>query len=583
MNELRSVYGQARYAYRSMWYWGQDMLEHSNRTNSLRFFNGDYHLDVVDIDIDYLGDKYNPDDISDNHTQQLVEGIMLQLSDLGVPDMNILPTFSGTGYNILLPAALFGDGFKPANDLPARVKETMKSIFGDDIDNIYDAGRIYRVLNTLNEKSGLYKIPLTLRELRDMPMKDVRLLAQSPRNPDESQKEWREVFEPVLADEVREPLTYHFNKPIVSSPNHTKVAMCIADLWRGEQIEQRNNSATRIISHYRRNGIPQDASEMLMRDWAARVDLPEKEIATSIKSVYEKGYTFGCNDPILKSRCNHDCVFYRKQNYEGGESMQLLTIAETHDNLVKHYRTDWTGRIIDIAKQFELPDKDIKLYPGNVIVVMGPTGIGKSAMATQLVLDGLLPTIYSTMEVSAEQMQRRLIQTINGEDKKAVGEKILAGVIDYQKHAGHIMWTRDYKLSLDDLASAVTQWAGQFQVLVIDHIKLVSGNWNDDMRKIADITRTMKEIALEHGLIIIEVSQVSKGVARNAIWDAYSGSGNSSIGEDADMVLIVKGDPAYPERNIQIAKNRDGDSVEFDAVFKNFRFQRPSHETRAQF
>jgi len=92
--------------------------------------------------------------------------------------------FSGAkGFHVCLSSALFG-GWKPSVDLPRMLKELAQRITeGFETDPaIYDQNRLLRLANTVNSKSGLWKVPLPAGEvIRETIDTIVDELAQQPR------------------------------------------------------------------------------------------------------------------------------------------------------------------------------------------------------------------------------------------------------------------------------------------------------------------------------------------------------------------------------------------------------------------
>jgi hypothetical protein len=104
----------------------------------------------------------------------------------GVPPGALHIAFSGSkGFSIELPGSLFG-GFDPlpAQQLADRLKN-LASILAEGlltIDlKIYERLRLWRWPNSINSRSGLYKIPLTLQELTTLDIPAIQQLAASPR------------------------------------------------------------------------------------------------------------------------------------------------------------------------------------------------------------------------------------------------------------------------------------------------------------------------------------------------------------------------------------------------------------------
>jgi hypothetical protein len=101
-----------------------------------------------------------------------------------VPPSAVRLAFSGTkGFSLEIPGGLFA-GFSPAVDLPPRFKRLADELFADcpTLDTkIYESVRLWRVVNSRHGKSGLYKVRLTLGELNDLSIEEIRCLAATPR------------------------------------------------------------------------------------------------------------------------------------------------------------------------------------------------------------------------------------------------------------------------------------------------------------------------------------------------------------------------------------------------------------------
>jgi putative DNA primase/helicase len=104
-----------------------------------------------------------------------------------VPPGAIHVYFSGSkGFALEIPGSLFGGfGPAPAPQLADRLK-ALASILGEGLTTldfeIYQRVRLWRWPNTINSKSGLYKVPLTVHELQTLDIAAIRELATQSRS-----------------------------------------------------------------------------------------------------------------------------------------------------------------------------------------------------------------------------------------------------------------------------------------------------------------------------------------------------------------------------------------------------------------
>ena len=113
-----------------------------------------------------------------------------------VPSMAIRCYFSGSkGFSVEVPSTLFGE-FKPGLNTAARLKLLANELANgiDSLDtSIYESLRLWRVPNTVNGKSNLYKIPLTVDELQTLTLSQIQNMAKAPRTIEQApDNDWEE-------------------------------------------------------------------------------------------------------------------------------------------------------------------------------------------------------------------------------------------------------------------------------------------------------------------------------------------------------------------------------------------------------
>ena len=155
--------------YRSYYTFDADLPVHFDNFKTIKNYKGKYYLDRIILDIDK---HENSDDYVLERTRDLVQRM---IEELEIPTSYILPWFSGNGYHVQLPDIF---GFESSRYLPATVKETLQRYFPES-DNIFDGARLIRVGYTMNDKSGLYKIPLQVNELMQLTWQEIHNLAKS--------------------------------------------------------------------------------------------------------------------------------------------------------------------------------------------------------------------------------------------------------------------------------------------------------------------------------------------------------------------------------------------------------------------
>ena len=291
--------------YRSLYTYDKDAIEYVKEHRSLRNFYGERAIDKILIDID-------KQDNSDEYTLDKARSILSDLEELDVPRSAIQPYFSGSGYHLILHNDLFN--FAPSIDLPYAVKSTIRDLFPIADLAVLIRTAIYRVAHTKNQKTGLYKVPLTVKELMHLNPREIKVLAETPRFSGGyigTLMADGELEEYVKTSTQRMDKTRNLTK--VREPN--KIIPCIQEmLTQGPQEGSRNNIAMRIGSAYKRAGIPSQYAKVSLLHWNDNQVEPNKIIELT-ERVYNNPYQYSCNDEYMVKHCKTRCIHFKNKDY----------------------------------------------------------------------------------------------------------------------------------------------------------------------------------------------------------------------------------------------------------------------------
>lgn len=241
---------------------------------------------------------------------------------------NIQFYFSGSkGFHIIIPYSIFG--IKPSKDLNDKYKmlaiELKSYTITKSIDTrIYDSKRLFREPNTINTKTNLYKVPITLDNIKSFSYKELIEYAKSPKKEykiDASYIQDADIAFNNVIIELKERQKRTINHKIAKQMLENKELLpCVKYiLQNGAQQGGRNNTAMALASSlYQRN--PDDYEEVLdiMRTWnIKKIDNPlsDKELENTVKSAYrnvQSGKRYGCAAFIDLGICVKGCPIRRK-------------------------------------------------------------------------------------------------------------------------------------------------------------------------------------------------------------------------------------------------------------------------------
>ena len=448
--------------YRSVYLYDDDALEYVSQNGTLKNYFCIRYIDKIPIDIDKKGN-------TDEKTLDILRSIILELEDADIDCGSFQSYFSGSGYHLILASELFN--FKSGIDLPFIVKQTLKSIISYLDSSIYMRTGIYRVQHTLNQKTSLYKIPLYRDEVMNEDVSYILDLAKSNRiNFKYHNLEANSELEDKIVEEV--PDIQVFNN--ISEP--TKIVPCVQSMLnKGAKQGSRHMTAMRIVSYFKRNGMPSHYSKVCMLHWNNK-SMNEKEIMEMVENVYNRNYKYGCQDNIMLDHCKTQCMYFKRKDFlidiKSSDEMQ----GELHERLT----TDFSGKTIDLGRALGI-DKESVIYPGELVTIFGPTGSNKTTFAQNLALgvdfvnnrivkDWQIPTLFLSLELSSWYMHRRHLQIVSGEDKQTVNENYDELYEKYKDKLEHVM-IQTISPTLSKIEEKVREL--QPSLVIVDYIDLV--------------------------------------------------------------------------------------------------------------
>jgi len=226
------------------------------------------------------------------------------------------------------------------------------------------------------------------------------------------------------------------------------------------------------------------------------------------------------------------------------------------------------------------------LHPANLIVVAARPGMGKSTLAINIAAniagsqaDPPMPVALFTLEMSREEIVHRLLASLAGVD----AAKIKTGNLDVERwrrlsQASSRLYEMPFYVddSPDLTVTAIRAKCRRLKrksglsLVVVDYLQLMQGPRAAENRQqeIADISRSMKNLARELHVPVIAVSQLNRQLEarenkRPRLGDLRE---SGAIEQDADVVLFIYRDDYYDAGNpetmgiaeVEIAKHRAG-------------------------
>ncbi len=237
------------------------------------------------------------------------------------------------------------------------------------------------------------------------------------------------------------------------------------------------------------------------------------------------------------------------------------------------------------------------LHSNEFIIIAARPAMGKTAfalnLATNIAMNQDKSVAVFNLEMSAEQLAMRILSSVG----QLEGFKLRTGNLmnnDWKRINEAVSQLSTTNLVIDDtpgitigeirakcrrLASSEKGLA----LIVIDYLQLISGGKNygtNRQQEVSDISRSLKTLALELGVPVIALSQLSRSVEaredKRPLMSDLRESG--SIEQDADIVAFLYRDDYYNKEartednnsisELIIGKHRNGPTATVELLFK---------------
>lgn len=308
--------------------------------NNLTNYDGDiystiYKYDSTDLNTaNFIAPLYldlDIDDIEHNFIKikQDLLLVMRRLKTLfSLSDKDIELYFSGSkGFHILVSHNIFG--FKPSRDINKQYKKIAVDLktytINQSVDTkIYDNKRLFRVPNTINHKTGLYKVPITYEKVKSInTYNELKAYAssQKPMMPriykynEKARIAFDELIEKIDAEEKAKVNTKLAKEYI----QRKELLPCVQYILNhGAAKGNRNNSTVALANSLFQVGKDYNEVLEIVTYWNATKNedpLDESEIRTTVQSAYNNAKAnryYGCTMFKDLDVCVKNCPIHRK-------------------------------------------------------------------------------------------------------------------------------------------------------------------------------------------------------------------------------------------------------------------------------
>jgi len=348
-----------------------------------------------------ISDFYSDLDCEEKPDKARKEAVALVknlINDYNIPEEIIDIAFSGMkGFSIVISHKVFN--VEARADLPmiwkSIVKEIVSKLNLKTADTkVYERRRLWRLLNSKHQKSGLYKIPLTLTELEKLSIEEIRQKATKPRPQPFVETKANPVPKAVSLfqkhlkkiEEWKQRKIVAFKKVELASLGKEDPPCVQRLLEQGAEEDMRNHSLFQLSVYWSRKGLSEEEIVKLGYEFAKHCKqdvhpFPEgEEIERTVNSAYrgvqDGRYSIGCSLEAFAPLCDREnCPFLNPLKQQWMRIGEPITFDEWREVVTKNFPHLWPYTEACASTIAILLIKDALPF---TLVLQGVPGCGKT-------------------------------------------------------------------------------------------------------------------------------------------------------------------------------------------------------------
>ena len=544
----------------------------------------DVTTDRLVWDFDALDAKGNPaPELAQQDAIELTNRLLLQ----GYSESNIKIFYSGAkGFEVSLDLT---------EDLTPNQAKNICLNFAEGLNTtdrvIYNATRILRLPLT-RHKSGLYKTPLTIQDLKE-PINEIKKMAKDPLSYNDIKDAWevtqlkgkllllKHKTPEVKLDKVQ--ASYSLEELDWSTkPRDLSYSKWLLEMGYFENGE-RSHALMILGATYRSLGYDENKAYYLLKSASDKQSMrtgddkfPKNEIWNNIiKQVYSPTWQGGTYSEKT------DELLMRLSLLVPPSAMtkrdDVLSISQTAA-LFKEFAANIDKNILKFG--IKSLDDQLMAMIGRVYTIGGSPGSGKTSLAIQILNNTSLnniPSMFFSFDMGLEDVYQKFIQKHTKRQAKQLYEdmkdpvkvKEFDDLLD--KNYANVHFVRSSGMTVEAMKNRITETERvlgvELKLIVVDYLDLVQADFSDPTQKSMAIIQGLKEIATSLRKCVVVLSQPNKANQKvNKPVESYAAiKGSGAVAELSNAVLWCFRPGANPRTfeddlyySIECMKNRHG-------------------------
>lgn len=520
--------------------------------------------------------------------------LIARLISYGIPQEGIQVCFSGNkGWSVEVHTT---SRFTPQEFKLVTFKLAGEYKSFDTVVN--DPNRIFRLTGTKHPKTGLYKLPVSITQLSELPITTIKELAKDLNNLDTTITDsWSIIDLPETIINFKIPEKKKENKLTMTDFDLSKKPKWLSSqkyaLQEGFfQSGERNESFMILASTYKNQGFSKEIVYRMLKGVAEKqavrngVDpYSNEELWNNITEVvFSSNWRGGSysydNTPLLR------VVGERLGIPRDKTEDKIFVPVEAITDSFKRFATDIDKNTIKLG--IPAIDENVRITTSMSVGLLASPGSGKTSISLGILNTNSLagiPSMFFSLDMGAPLVYQRLIQRHLGYSNKKIFniyqtdnqkeiQKIEKVVADNYKN---VKFCFRSGVSVEDIRNHIVQYQDtsgeKIKLVVIDYLETVLSPFQDGTASSAYVSQALKDIAndLELTILILLQPQKQTGDSSAELLSARNVKGSSVVEQSLSVIFTMWRpgfSPVTPEEDkylsLAVVKNRMGGLAKFD-------------------
>lgn len=468
---------------------------------------------------------------------------------------------------------------------------------------VNDPQRLIRLVGTKNQKSGLYKIPLTIDDLSMKSIQEIKSLSTSLDNVDVNIiNGWKIGVLPESVLKLSAPVEDKKKLPVeVHDLNMSHKPKWLSDAKYALQngyfgSGERNTAFMILASTYRSQGFGIDHTYRLLKGVAEvqanrnNVDRYSDEQLWNniVMVVYGENWKGGNysyeNTPLLQDVTERLGL---KKPVLGDEAFEPKHIHSIHDKFKDYVKNIDTNTI---KTGIQTLDDNVFISTGCNMAIVGAPGSGKTSLTLNILNNTSkagIKSVFASFDMARTRMYEKILYKLTGLPRETLYKKLMEDpkweeeIFEKVKQEfGNVYFFDKSAATVDDIKEYIEQCNAKAErpedkvkLVMIDYFERVQTDVGDDTAASKKVANQLQDIVNNYDCAQITLLQPNKmsGDLSTPINSYLSIKGSSFLQQSFRVILGIyrEGfDPMYPEDDrfltVNVLKNDLGEPCSMD-------------------